>query len=342
MLIKLVKAKKLLTTLLVLGMTFTALQLNATQNFCSKIWSLNPFANSTKKIQVSNVEFMEPSPQWISLNELKGDSVKFTATRQGKFGQVFTLERKEANNWQSHIKRTNLQGDPRMILQVLGDGLANRLGFSVIDKKSLQYPSAYEFSQRLKELLHQKPSLRRFFPLRFHSEDKTLSLYSYLNMLAHQSSIPLSPRGHGLIHDLNWHSLSPGLLSPTRLENLRNSLKLFIRFIDFVNQQKYVSNWERKKIEDHMENLSYATDNLLGAPISAIYYKKDLVRLERALGAYFTHRPQDALPNSPRLYHLFLENYGKKFEEGKPNPRSLTEEVQNNFKLLQEQIDSLI
>lgn len=320
-----------LSLLLALGIFLSANQLYAAGGLCSKLWALNPLAKSEKKVQVSSVEYVEPSPQWIPLNELKADSLRFTEAKKGVYEQVFLLERKKANNWNSHVKRTNFQGDPRMIIESLGDNIAKRLGFAIISKDSIQYPSAFEYHARLKDLLNERPSLKRFFPFKFHSENEKLDLYSYLKLIANHTSIPLSPKGHGLIHDLNWHSLSPGLLSPVRIENLKNSLKLFLEFIDFVNQQEKISNWEKKKIDEHLENLAYAADSLLGAPIKVIYKNIDLQRLEVVLGAYFTHRPEDALPNSPRLYHLFLEHKAGLIKKGKPNPEQLTEEIRQNY-----------
>jgi hypothetical protein len=121
----------------------------------------------------------------------------------------------------------NLQSDPRNLLILLGDNIAEKLGFKWIDKNTLRVPKGKYFSSQLLKLnnylreIKSDPLEISFYDT---AADSPLVTLDFLEK-ALQKRFPVASAGHFLIHDVAAHYGS--ILLPRAITR-EISMKIFV------------------------------------------------------------------------------------------------------------------
>jgi hypothetical protein len=121
----------------------------------------------------------------------------------------FAILKLTGSQWRSNWSPDgqNLQSDPRNLLILLGDNVAQKLGFSWIDKNTLKVPKGKYFSTRLLKLnehlrrINSEPLDISFYDTNAH--DPLLALEFLSKALSNR--LPVAQAGHFLIHDVAAH-----------------------------------------------------------------------------------------------------------------------------------------
>lgn len=298
-------------------------------NFCPKLFKQHKL-DTVEKTKIEDLVYLQDinvsdikstssakvSPLKLNLNGNRGETVEVVYSSEGSYDMLYKIQR-FSEDWASWKKHPDVQGDPRLIIEIQGDKLSNTLGFAKLDSKTIQYPSPAEYIYRLQLLKSNNPKLDQFFYMDFYQQNKKLSTLSYLWRFAYENKLPLQTTGLTFIHDMNFHTFSPNLIPKEFMERFQYKIKVYLTYI------KYLSNYKTSKMElnftmDRIQELANAIDHLTGQGINNIKYNAifnidfNVLRAINSKDPYALIIMAQSIKESTPLFQRFKEFYNIK------------------------------
>jgi hypothetical protein len=173
--------------------------------FCDLALGATSFGNCRKV--VNRLDFSSVSTAEFSLKPADVSTV--THILSTNENSDFAILKLTGNQWRSTWSPDgqNLQSDPRNIIILLGDNIAEKLGFKWIDKKTLRVPKGKYFTSQLIKLneylkeINSDPIEISFYDT---SSDSPFFALEFLDR-ALAKRLPVAKAGHFLVHDVAAH-----------------------------------------------------------------------------------------------------------------------------------------
>lgn len=295
---------------LILGLFLTIPSLSHSAQLC---------ATST---QISNLEgeeflgrkFLRPAGRltktYISHKGQSADTVDFVSSKKGSFDLVYEL--KKVQSWESFESAPDVQGNLLMSIESWGPYLSEKLGFMKIRDDTIQYPSAAEFIHRYRRLKVASKKNRAFFQVDFYSPQKGLSSITYLYRFAFHGQLPIATKNRTMLHDLNWHTLSPNLLPPILVQQLRQKIQILFLYIHDFSKNVDLNEESLLNAKAELDIISTRLDYILGQGIYLIKYPKSHHFSKINFSKYFSEDPY-ALVRSLDFANEFSNSFLKKY-----------------------------
>ena len=322
---------------LILGLFLTIPSLSHSAQLC---------ATST---QISNLEgeeflgrkILRPAGRltktYISHKGQSADTVDFVSSKKGSFDLVYEL--KKVQSWESFESAPDVQGNLLMSIESWGPYLSEKLGFMKIRDDTIQYPSAAEFIHRYRQLKVANKKNQAFFQVDFYSPQQELSSITYLYRFAFNGQLPIAKKNRTMLHDLNWHTLSPNLLPPILVHQLRQKIQILFLYIHDFSKNADLNEESLLNAKAELDIISFRLDYILGQGIFLIKHPNEHRFDNKNLRKYFSDDPFTlvrGLDFGNKSSYSFLKKYNFPITHQAFDHKIITDTIESRYHQLSE------